>query len=278
MRLKRLVLTLMAVTAVAFAIVPGAVSAHPRHQRNQRDSRHGGTASVPRYRHIVEIMMENTNYGTIIGNPSAPNINALANKYGLATNYFGVTHPSEPNYVANLGGTFFGIQDDNQFYCTPALATTDPMCAGTTVNHTVNAQPRRPVDRHGKSWKGYFQNLPVRRPGVVISSAPTRTARTVQMAEQHRRPLRVEAQPVHQLRRHPAPCPRWSPTTSWASTCSPTTSNYSLVVPDQCNDMHGTGGCSDTDALIKPATTTSARRSTRSCPRGPGARATTRSS
>ena len=26
--------------------------------------------------------------------------------------------------------------------------------------------------------------------------------------------------------------------------------NYSLIVPDQCHDMHGTGGCADTNGLI----------------------------
>ena len=88
--------------------------------------------NIPTYQHIVEIMMENTSYGTIIGNSLAPNINTLANTYGLATDYFGVTHPSEPNYMANWAGDFFGVQDDNQFYCTPAMATTDPNCAGTT--------------------------------------------------------------------------------------------------------------------------------------------------
>ena len=67
-------------------VAPGVSSAGVSHG-------HG----VPRYNHIVEIMMENTSYPTIIGNPLAPNINALASKYGLATDYFGVTHPSEPN-------------------------------------------------------------------------------------------------------------------------------------------------------------------------------------
>ena len=56
-----------------------------------------------------------------------------------------MTHPSEPNYVANVGGSYFGIQDDNQFYCTPALASTDPNCAGTTVNHTVDGADRWPT-------------------------------------------------------------------------------------------------------------------------------------
>ena len=128
LKLKRSVLGLIVLGGVAFAVVPNAVSAHSARKAD---------SSIPRYQHIVEIMMENTNYATIIGNPLAPNINGLANRYGLATNYFGVTHPSEPNYVANLGGSYFGIQDDNQFYCTPALAPTDPNCAGTTVNHTV---------------------------------------------------------------------------------------------------------------------------------------------
>src|SRR5581483_3485541 len=68
-------------------------------------------AAIPHYQHIVEIMMENTSYSTIIGNSEAPNLNALASQYGLATDYFGVTHPSEPNYMANVGGSFFGVQD-----------------------------------------------------------------------------------------------------------------------------------------------------------------------
>jgi len=29
------------------------------------------------------------------------------------TNYFAVTHPSEPNYVASVGGDYFGIGDDS---------------------------------------------------------------------------------------------------------------------------------------------------------------------
>ena len=28
------------------------------------------------------------------------------------TNYFGVTHPSEPNYLAMAGGEYFGSNDD----------------------------------------------------------------------------------------------------------------------------------------------------------------------
>src|SRR5215469_10573474 len=103
MRLKLIAAGAMTVGGLAWMLVPGVSSAGVDHHH------HG----IPRYQHIVEIMMENTSFSTIIGNSLAPNINALASKYGLATNYFGVTHPSEPNYVANVGGSFFGIQDDN---------------------------------------------------------------------------------------------------------------------------------------------------------------------
>ena len=125
MRLHRIMTGAAALAGVAWLTMPGVSSASTP------------SSAIPHYQHIVEIMMENTSYGTLIGNSNAPKINALASTYGLATDYFGVTHPSEPNYVANVGGDFFGIQDDNQFYCTPAMSTTDPHCTNTTVNHTI---------------------------------------------------------------------------------------------------------------------------------------------
>src|SRR5215472_13776895 len=115
MRLNRIAVGAIAVAGVAWLATPAISSASITSTNN---------SGIPRYQHIVEIMMENTSYSTIIGNPLAPNLNSLANTYGLATNYWGVTHPSEPNYVANIGGSFFGIQDDNQFYCTPAMSAT----------------------------------------------------------------------------------------------------------------------------------------------------------
>ena len=55
---------------------------------------------VPRYDHIFLMVFENHAFAQIIGNPAAPNINKLANTFGLATSYFSVADPSEPNYVA----------------------------------------------------------------------------------------------------------------------------------------------------------------------------------
>ena len=70
------------------------------------------TAAFPKYDHVFAVISENRRVDQIIGNPNAPIINALASDYGLATNYTGVSDPSEPNYVAMLGGSDFGISTD----------------------------------------------------------------------------------------------------------------------------------------------------------------------
>jgi len=70
----------------------------------------------PKYDHVFLVIMENEGYPQIVGNPYAPILNALANDYGLATDYRGVADPSEPNYVAMLGGDFFGISSDDPYW------------------------------------------------------------------------------------------------------------------------------------------------------------------
>lgn len=64
-------------------------------------------------RHVVWIVMENQSLAGILGNPQAPYANALAQGYGLATDYFAVAHPSLPNYIALTSGGTQGIVDDN---------------------------------------------------------------------------------------------------------------------------------------------------------------------
>jgi hypothetical protein len=73
-------------------------------------------------------------------------LNALSKHYGLATNYTGVADPSEPNYVAMLGGDFFGISNDDPYWF---------------PGHTVNAANlMSQLEGAGKAWRGYFQDMP----------------------------------------------------------------------------------------------------------------------
>src|ERR1051326_5003636 len=99
--------------------------------------------TVPVFDHIFTIMMENHSYNEIIGSSQAPYINGLANANGLATNYFAVSHPSLPNYLAATGGSTFGVTTD----CTTCF----------------QAQPNIAVDRaeaSGRSWKAYQESMP----------------------------------------------------------------------------------------------------------------------
>jgi phospholipase C len=242
MTLKRVLPAAVALVTILGFALPSAGSAG------------NANAAIPHYQHIVEIMMENTSYDTIIGNPNAPHLNALASKYGLATDYFGVTHPSEPNYVANIGGSFFGIQDDNQFYCTPAMSGSDPNCAGTTVDHTVDAPNlAAQLEGAGLTWKGYFQSLPPIPPSGVIKTGPNANgpytfkwpSTSVALYASKHNPFVNFAGTQDELA-------NMVPDTQLASDLAGNNlANWSLIVPDQCHDMHGTGGCSDTNGLIK---------------------------
>jgi phospholipase C len=108
-----------------------------------------GTSAVsafPHYDHVFLLIDENHGSNTIIGNPAAPEINALASDYGLATSYTGVADPSEPNYVAMLGGSTFGISSDDPYFF-PGQSVSAP---------NLMSQ----MEQAGLSWKGYFQDMP----------------------------------------------------------------------------------------------------------------------
>jgi hypothetical protein len=211
---------------------------------------HAGSG-VPAYRHIFYIMMENHSYDEIIGNTGAPHINALATTYGLATNYWGVTHPSEPNYVASTAGSFYGIQDDNPYW-------THQVSAPNLGSQLENA---------GLSWKTYQQSLPsVGFTGNNYPAGAVPGAKDKLYASKHN-PF------VNYLSLY-GPVPTTSADGEFPANFTPnaaqqaelnkmvpdtqlatdlangTVPNLSYIVPDQCHDMHGTTSCPNDAALI----------------------------
>jgi acid phosphatase len=68
--------------------------------------------ALPRPDHIVILVEENRGYSKIIGNADAPYINTLAQRGVLFTHSYGVTHPSQPNYLALFSGTTRGISSN----------------------------------------------------------------------------------------------------------------------------------------------------------------------
>ena len=69
--------------------------------------------TLPRPDHIVIVIEENHAFQQIIGNKEAPYINALAQRGVLFTNSFGVTHPSQPNYIALFSGSTHDVTNDD---------------------------------------------------------------------------------------------------------------------------------------------------------------------
>ncbi len=70
-------------------------------------------SGVPHLDHVFVIMMENHAYKQIIDNPNEPFVNQYAKSANLATNYFAVAHPSLTNYLEVVGGSNFGVLNDN---------------------------------------------------------------------------------------------------------------------------------------------------------------------
>jgi acid phosphatase len=67
------------------------------------------SAELPRPDHIVIVIEENKSFSQIIGNREAPYINELAKRGALFTQSYGITHPSQPNYLALFSGSTRGI-------------------------------------------------------------------------------------------------------------------------------------------------------------------------
>jgi len=83
---------------------------------------------VPALDHVFVIMMENHGYNQVIGNPSAPFMNLYAQRVNAATNYYAVAHPSLTNYLEVVGGSNFGVLNDNSpdwhdASCTPNIVS-----------------------------------------------------------------------------------------------------------------------------------------------------------
>ena len=228
--------------------------------------------------HIWYIMMENHGYTELIGNPQAPYINSLARKYALATHYYGVTHPSEPNYLAAVSGGTQGVWDDcaagNTVMCAPEefwpadivalngpndATDADPMTdaqyqASSVVPHVfLGSTITDQLNQSGRTWKAYMQALPKSPSKSDLTPAteieywpnyvPDGSGGQVQVklyAEKHN-PFLYFAN----VRNDASQLARIVPFNDgqghgfMADLRSGHVPAFSFVVPDQCADMHG---------------------------------------
>jgi hypothetical protein len=233
---------------------------------------HDGHDGVPPLDHVFVIVLENHNINQIIGNPQAPHITALSQKYNLATNYNGVWHPSLPNYAAMITGDWIGtdvignsipsgqpgghtyppnsvvgISDDDS----PSVATDYPVPPALASFHrwTINLPSLAgQLVNAGKDWRAYLQNIP--EAGTHIANWPGDVNTAKLYAVKHN-PFPY----VAEVQNDPAQFAKQVPLEQLFSDLG--TKNVpalSYIVPDQCRDMHGLGnilapcgGVNDTD-------------------------------
>ena len=226
MRITASILSLVLLLAISRAAV---VSAAPP------------SRSIPRYAHVIVIVDENKDYAWIMGGPNSPNFQRLAKTYGVATQFYAETHPSEPNYVALIGGDTFGIRDDDAYYCKPGMR--DPHCEKSMrpgyVNHTIGAPNlASQLERAGLSWKGYYQSIPFPGSPAVVAGDPAfgPNARQWELyASKHSGFMNYRSvQKGPSRAAHIVGFDRFD-----ADLSSGNLPAFALVVPNQCDDMHG---------------------------------------
>ena len=99
---------------------------------------------VPNFQHIVIVVFENKEFGTVFGSDKMPYFNKLLRSYTLLTQYYAVTHPSLPNYIAMIGGDTFGITFD---------------CISCIVPGATKSLPDL-IEASGRTWKTYQEDMP----------------------------------------------------------------------------------------------------------------------
>lgn len=92
--------------------------------------------------HTVVIVLENREYGEVVGSADAPYFNKLAERGALATRFYGIRHPSLPNYLALLAGSTFGIAEN----------CTDCRARGPNLATQLSSA--------GIDWRAYMGGMP----------------------------------------------------------------------------------------------------------------------
>jgi acid phosphatase len=161
---------------------------------------------VPPFSHVVVVVFENKEFGSV-SSTDAPTFARMGGVYATLGRYYGVAHPSLPNYLALVSGSTQGISSD----CITCLAS------GRSLAGTLLAAKR--------TWKTYAEGLP--EPGFTGPSSG-------RYAKKHNPFLyfpEVLARPAWRARVVPL-------TTLQTDLRRKKVPDFALVVPDLCNSMH----------------------------------------
>jgi phospholipase C len=176
--------------------------------------------------HVYIIMMENAGYNEVLDptNTNTPYIQHLAATYGLATDYFGVTHASLPNYLAATSGSTWDTYSDD---------TTQK----TLLDHKNIVDQ---LEAAHVSWKAYMEGLPY--PGFLGNSAdytasPGSSGNALYLLKHN--PFLLYPDVYNNPARADKVVPLTQLSTDLATNHVP---QFVWITPNICNDMHGMSG------------------------------------
>ncbi|MEO9022735.1 MAG: alkaline phosphatase family protein [Ginsengibacter sp.] len=179
--------------------------------------------------HIIIVIEENHGYNQIIGSDSAYYINKLAREGAVFTNSHGVTHPSQPNYLAIFSGTTQGVTGDQCLQDSTSFTT--PNLAAALI-------------KKGYTFKGYGQTMPS---SGFLKCYYKKSKITHQMLYG-----RKHCPWVNWLGKKKNQIPSYlsQPMTAFPKDFNklPT---VSFVIPDMDHDMHNLAGPGDSAAIVR---------------------------
>jgi hypothetical protein len=215
MRHRRLVVFALIAAALTLLVAQGGAAAHKdSSQAAKQQVRKDSDPEGPKLKHIFVIMLENHSQSSVIDDPNAPFITQLAHSNAMAANYYGVTHPSMPNYVAAISGSNWFVNDDNP---------------NNRFNHTNLVDQ---LESNRLTWGAYMESMP--SAGYLADYWPSSSQ---QLYASKHNPFVL----FNDIRSDPARLANDKPYTALANDLQKesTTPDFVFIVPNQCHDMHG---------------------------------------
>ena len=192
------------------------------------------TEQKPSFDHVYVIVLENHSFDDALFGP-ASFLRGLAQKQGLATFYFGVTHPSLPNYLAMVAGDDFGIRANRPSCFASDLP--DKAACHAPEGRTIVDQ----LEEKGLTWALYAGDLP--QTGSLVMEAPSGESRALYV--QKHNPFAY----FRQIAGNAARRAMMKPLGDLDKDLSASPPNFAFIVPNQCNDGHGLAVCPDASDL-----------------------------
>ncbi len=193
-------------------------------------------AGVKKFDHVYLIVLENHDFDEALHSGSSPFLEQLSRTQGLATRYFGVTHPSLPNYLAMIGGDDFGVSDDNASCFASDLAPRQP-CHSIEGDSLVDQ-----LEAAGLAFALYAEGLPAT--GALTQAEPPYPQALY--AQKHN-PFPY----FEQIAKNPERLQHLKPLSAFSADLRGAAPNFAMIVPDQCHDGHGLPTCRDPAQLAR---------------------------